>query len=207
MYKTRLDTIVQGMADCQAALAAQAARSTPRVSGKFGTAVNLTGCGTFNTGNSECVSLPVGIVSGLTDFSIAVWVNPTALTTSSAIFDFGTSSTSHMYLIANASGNRPQFGITTNDTAESITGTARLATGSWTHLAVTLTGGQGTRYVNGTPVATNASMTLTPSSLGTTTANWIGRSQFPMRSVQFLNAAIDEFQIYDRALSAPRCRH
>jgi len=201
VYKTRLDTIVQGMADCQAALTAAAALPTPRVAGQFGAAVNLTGCGTYNTGNSECVSLPAGIVSGLADFTVAVWVNLTALTSNSSIFDFGTSSTSHMYLTASAAGGLPLFGITANGATESVTGTAQLPTGTWTHLAVTLSGGTGTLYVNGAAVATNTSMTLTPSSLGATTANWIGRSQFPMRSVQFLNAAIDEFQIFDRALT------
>jgi len=203
-YKAKLDYIVQGLGECQAALAAAAAVPTPRVTGKFGTALNLSGCGTFNTGNSECVSLPVGIVNGLTDFTIAMWVNLTARTTSSAIFDFGTSNTSHMYIIANAAGNRPQFGITIDGTAglQAVSGDSQLPTGTWTHIAVTLSGGMATLYVNGVAAGTNSSMTLTPSSLGTTTANWIGRSQFPMRSVEFLNAAIDEFQIYDRAFTS-----
>ena len=45
-------------------------------------------------------------------------------------------------------------------------------------------------------------MTLRPADLGATTGNWIGRHQFPQLNVSYLNAAVDEFQIYDRALSA-----
>ncbi len=44
-------------------------------------------------------------------------------------------------------------------------------------------------------------MTLAPADLGNTTGNWIGGCQFPQRSVAYLNAAVDEFQIYSRALS------
>src|SRR6185295_12724470 len=44
----------------------------------------------------------------------------------------------------------------------------------------------------------NPNMTLHPSSLGNTNQNWIGRSQYPD---PFLNATVDDFNIYDLALS------
>ena len=43
-------------------------------------------------------------------------------------------------------------------------------------------------------------MTLNSSNLGNTTNNWIGRSQYG--SDAFLDGQIDEFRIYNRALSA-----
>src|SRR5450759_2611786 len=43
-------------------------------------------------------------------------------------------------------------------------------------------------------------MTLTPSSLGNATNNYIGRSQF--NSDPCLNGYVDEFQIFNRALSS-----
>ena len=43
----------------------------PRVPGKFGNAVKLSG-------SNEFVNLPTGIVSGLTDFTISAWVNLSA---------------------------------------------------------------------------------------------------------------------------------
>ena len=42
-------------------------------------------------------------------------------------------------------------------------------------------------------------MTLSPADLGPTTGNWLGRCQFPQRNVSYLNAQLDEFQIFDRA--------
>ena len=43
--------------------------SGPRVPGRIGNAVKLNG-------SDEYVSLPTGIVSGLSDFTISAWVNP-----------------------------------------------------------------------------------------------------------------------------------
>jgi len=43
-------------------------------------------------------------------------------------------------------------------------------------------------------------MTLSPSNLGSTTQNWIGRSQYS--SDPYLNGVVDDFLIYNRALSA-----
>src|SRR5205085_58987 len=56
----------------------------------------------------------------------------------------------------------------------------------------------GRMYVNGSLVATNTTMTLAPSALGATTNNWIGRSQY---ADPYLNATVDDFHIYDRALT------
>ncbi|GIH16743.1 hypothetical protein Raf01_49150 [Rugosimonospora africana] len=202
-FLDRANYFVTTLAQCRDAWAAAAAQPTPRVAGKFGSAVNLTGCGKANTGNSEHLQLPAGVVDGLTDFTVAVWVNPTALTNNTAIFDFGTSNTSHMYLQANSS-NHPVFGITTNGTGglQTIAGTAQLPTGTWTHLAVTHAGNTTTLYVDGVAVNTNTGMTLSPASLGATTLNYIGRNQYPMGSVEFLNAKVSDFRVYDHALAA-----
>ena len=46
----------------------------PRVTGRIGNAVKLSG-------SSEYVALPTGVVSGLSNFTISAWVNPAANTT------------------------------------------------------------------------------------------------------------------------------
>src|SRR6185369_6232403 len=81
---------------------------------------------------------------------------------------------------------------------QQLNSSGQLPVNTWTHLAVTLSGTTGTLYLNGNPVATNPNMTLQPSSLGNTNQNWIGRSQYPD---PFLNATVDDFNIYNRALS------
>ena len=246
IYKKKLDYMIAGLAECQDALAAAAKLPTPRVAGKFDKALRLSGS---PLGHADHVALPEGIVSGLTDFTIAAWINlgvydrallsdsgpnanPAALNNGSVLFDFGNPNPEfgapplvRMYLTVRAANEPPsrttadqpaapqdtapqqpvpRFGITTAGVGreQRIDGASPLATDQWTHLAVTLKGNVGTLYVNGVQAGTNPSMTLTPRDLGTTRANWIGRVQFPSRNVQFLNATVDNFHIFDRALSA-----
>jgi hypothetical protein len=165
----------------------------PRVPGRLGNAVKLNGV-------ADYVSLPSGIVSGLNDFTISVWVNPSAISTWSRVFDFGTGTAANMFLTVN-SGGGPRFAITVGGggAEQRLSRSGQLPLNAWSHLAVTLSGTTGTLYVNGVPAATNPAMTLSPSDLGVTGNNWIGRSQYPD---PFLNATVDEFQIYDRALDA-----
>ncbi len=126
--------MVQALAECQAALARSAKLPTPRVAGRHGNALRLSGS---PIGLAEHVSLPDGIVSGLTDFTVATWINPSVydreavsdprrdtveLTNHSAVFSFGSPNPeyaepplAHMYLTVRASNDTPvpRFAITT----------------------------------------------------------------------------------------------
>lgn len=145
-------------------------------------------------------SLPAGIVSTLTNFTIATWVKVDTLSTWSRIFDFGTGTSVNMYLTPLSGSNTIRFAITTSGSGaeQQINGSAALTTGSWQHVAVTLSGNTGTLYVNGVAVGSNTNMTLRPSSLGSTTQNYIGKSQYPDPA---LVGSIDDFRIIGRALS------
>jgi alpha-L-arabinofuranosidase len=170
----------------------------PRVPGKFGSALQLNG-----GSPAQYVTVPQGTVTGLTDFTIAAWVNPAAVPNWARLFDIGTGETVNMFLTVSAGGqNTPRFAITVsgNGNEQRLNAPSPLPLNQWTHLAVTLSGTTGTLYVNGAAVATNPSMTLNPSSLGTTTQNYIGKSQYP--ADPYLDGIVDEFQIYSRALSA-----
>jgi sRNA-binding protein len=167
----------------------------PRVPGKIGNALKLSG-------NGDYVQLPDGIVSGLHDFTISAWVNPSQNNAWSRVFDFGTGTNDYMFLTLSAGGGPLRFAITTsgNGAEQQINDTTTLPLNTWSLVTVTLSGQTGTLYVNGQPVGTNTNMTLTPADLGDTNQNWIGRSQFP--ADPYLSGTVDDFNIYSRALSA-----
>ncbi|MEO7933704.1 MAG: LamG-like jellyroll fold domain-containing protein [Chthoniobacterales bacterium] len=171
--------------------------NTPtRISGLYGNAVNLA------SGSSQYATLPAGVMNGQTDFTLSAWVKLGSISTWARIFDFGTGTTNYMFLCpAPSTANKMRFAIRTPSVTEQQinSGTIVTTTGVWTHVAVTLSGSVGTLYINGVVAGTNSAMTLTPSSLGSTTLNYIGKSQF---NDPYLNGAVDEFRIYNRALTA-----
>ena len=169
--------------------------SATHVAGYSNNAVNLSG-------SSQYVALPSGVVSNLDAVSITAWVKLTSISTWSRIFDFGTGTTTYMFLTPlNGASNVVRFAITTGGGVgeQIIDGTAPLPTGVWIHVAVTLGGNGGVLYVNGVPVGTNSAMTLSPIFLGNTTQNYIGKSQY---NDPYLNGQVDDFRIYNGALNA-----
>ncbi len=163
------------------------------VAGYTNNAVSLTG------GSSQYVRLPVGIVSNLTDFTIACWVRLTTVSAWMRVFDFGNNTTTNMFFTPQ-SGSGMRFAITTagNGNEQRLNGTNALPTGVWKHIAVTLSGSNATLYVDGAPVATT-NMTLRPADMGNSLSNYIGRSQY---ADPYLNGLVDDFRIYSGALSA-----
>ncbi|KRF42247.1 hypothetical protein ASG93_21370 [Paenibacillus sp. Soil787] len=164
------------------------------VVGKSGNAVDLDG-------TNDYVSLPAGVVTSSTTSTIAAWVNLDAVSNWMRIFDFGSGTATYMFLTPkNAANGKIRFAIKNNGSNEQIIdGQSALATGGWHHVAVTLNGATGILYVDGIQVGQNTAMTLKPSDIGSTTQNWIGRSQF---ADPYLNGRVDDFRIYTGALTA-----
>ncbi|MBD3139860.1 LamG-like jellyroll fold domain-containing protein [Microbispora bryophytorum] len=202
-YDTGLVLAVDGMSKDSGAQVVQWSDTTvtssgiggTRVTGKLGKAVALSGA-------SQYVNVPRGAVSGVTgDFTVSTWVNPAKNTTWSRVFDFGTGASNYMFLtLTNGAGLR--FAITTGGAGgeQLISSTTSLPLNTWSLVTVTVSGTTGTLYVNDKVAGTNANLTLHPSSLGNTTQNWIGRSQYS--GDPYLAAAVDDFNVYSRALTA-----
>jgi hypothetical protein len=93
----------------------------------------------------------------------------------------------------------------TDSTAEStITASGAMAPG-WHPLAVVIDGTTTTLqlYIDGVLVASGPTTTL-PKDLGSTTQNWVGRSQFTADA--YFQGDLDDLRIYDRTLSAGEIR-
>ncbi|WP_210586211.1 beta-L-arabinofuranosidase domain-containing protein [Streptomyces sp. GESEQ-35] len=194
VFADRISTMVGALTEVREAL-----RHAPvvlKAAGKFGTAAENV------RGSYQYVDLPSAALGGASAITLSAWVKPTHDGNWARIFDFGNDTTRYLYLAARNANGVPRFAVTTSGPGgeQGIDGTAALPLNQWSHLAVTIAGGTGTLYVNGTAVAQNTAMTLTPAALGTPANNWLGRSNFVGDPV--FAGAFDEFNLWSRALSA-----
>ncbi len=158
-------------------------------------------CAWFN-GSTSYIHLPDNITQGVTDFTMAAWIKPT---TSAAawrrIFDFGAGTASYIFLGMPYSATNVRGAAKYNDGSEiNFTAENAIEKNKWSHVAFVKSGNTATIYVNGVATATNTNFTITPDSLGNTTTNYIGRSQFS--GDKYLNAYLDEAFFSKRAMTA-----
>ncbi|GAB3396195.1 hypothetical protein GCM10027568_29850 [Humibacter soli] len=203
-YGTGLVLAVDGMSKADGAQVEQWTDGSPTIActaagarqpGKIGTALSF--CGT-----NAYVKMPTGVVKSLTgDYTVSAWVNPASNATWSRVFDIGTGTNAYMFLTLTA-GSGLRYAITTSGAGgeQQINATNTLPLNQWSLVTVTVANGTGTLYVNGNAVGTKSNMTASPSSFGASANNYIGKSQYGGDPA--LNATVDDFNIYDRALSA-----
>jgi beta-xylosidase len=169
-------------------------------------AVQLAG-GASSTSGPQYVTIPNGVLKGVSDITVSAWVKLTASSnTHQWLFGLGRDDTRYLFMSPNyGSGQRLRTGITTDtwrgeQAAQAGVG---LTTGTWQHLAVTLDSATGTEtlYLNGNVVATTTGVTIKPSDLYDETksfSGYIGRSFYSPDP--YLGGAVDDFRIYDKAL-------
>ena len=174
--------------------------------GKVGNALVLAN-NTDAAVSGSYVAMPPAILATARDMTVATWFKINSTPSFQRIFEIGNSSaTSSMYLTPTYTDGYPRFTIRTALTdaglyREDITATGiTVPTGVWAHLAVVLDVSGGRLYLNGVQVGTNTTMKMRPADLGATPNDWIGGSEFT--GTPFLDGAIDEFRVYNRALSA-----
>jgi hypothetical protein len=148
-------------------------------------------------GTNQFVNLPGGAANALTFATVFKWNGGAAW---QRIFDFGRGTNKYAFLTPLASSGNLRFTISSSGTAgeKFLDSLAPIPTGAWTHAAVTTDGTRGILYVNGLPVATNSTMTLTAPDIAPTNV-WFGRSQFT--NDPYFNGQISSIRIYGRALS------
>lgn len=159
------------------------------VEGKFSQAIALNGTNTF-------LQLPAD-VANQQEITIATWVYWKGGSFWQRIFDFGNDQTQYMFLTPCTNQGQLCFGIK-NGGAEQLLKAAILPSGKWSHVAVTLSSTGARMYANGVLVSESNAITIRPLDFKPI-LNYIGRSQF---SDPLLNGNIDDFRIYNYALSA-----
>jgi len=163
------------------------------VAGKINNGIKLNGVNNY-------VEIPDGLIERLSDFSVSTWVNMDSAATWSRIFDFGSGTASTMYLTgANGSGKMEFRLLTGIRGSQTVQASVALPTKTWNFVTVTLGGDTLKIYLNGTLVGSAAAFTLRPYDLGKTTANYIGKSQYPD---PYFKGTIDDFRLFNYALSS-----
>ena len=171
---------------------ATATGSPAFVAGKYGSAMSLNGA-------NQYAMVPAGIMAGVTNFTIAVWVYWNGGNAWQRIFDFGNDPTNYMFLTPGSGGGTLRFAISTNSySSEQTLETSTLPVGQWRHVAVTRNGNAARLYTNGVLAASRKDL-VSLASVGTNVF-FLGRSLFASDAP--LNGSIDEFRIYNAALSA-----
>ena len=167
-------------------------------SGRIGNALNLV--------PAQYATLPSGIIGSLGDFTLSTWIKVNSFATWQRVFDFGSGTNNYMNLTTQYTGTAPnnaklRFAIRTPSIAEqSVNGTSIALTANvWTHVAVTRSGNTVSLYVNGA-LAGSGTVTISPAALGTTTQNYLGKSQFS--ADPYFDGNLDDFHLYGNALSA-----
>lgn len=162
------------------------------------------------------VDLPNGILTNLNSITIETWVTDNEGNNWARICDFGNSvggedfsdggeGQSYLIMVARNGGGTLYSEITQTGSATPANQTLAWANtplpiGAKTHVAYSIDALSTTArlYVNGAEVDVETNMTIRPKNLGVTVNNWLGRAQF---NDPTFNGAIDEFRIWNRALS------
>ena len=132
------------------------------------------------------------------DFTVDSWVYLRSYDAYSRLFDFGndpTTTNNQAFVLADNNGY-PYFAVHNNGNS-SYTLNTKIALNTWTHVAMAVKGDTASFYINGVNVG-NSYFANKASGI-VTNSNFIGRS--PWNSDYHANAMIDEFRIYDYALS------
>ncbi|MCJ7777894.1 MAG: LamG domain-containing protein [Sedimentisphaerales bacterium] len=182
--------------------------------GYFGSSIFINNVNNPDTPDDIYANLPVGsVISTLTNSTFAIWAYYLGTETSRVhqrFFSFSTVPANSMYLAPRVSVSAPtHFQIATGGVTQMVgygsnasnAGTI-IPTNEWHHLAVTINADSDTftLYLDGQQVGSLTAATLTPSNLGLTTNNWLGRSENPSQQRQY-QGYLDDFRIYDKVLT------
>ncbi len=176
--------------------------------GRHGGAIAMNGA----TPATQYVSLPSGLLSGVDDFTISVWVKLSGNPAWARIYDIGNGlpdpQNRFMYLTTSGfSGDMPD-GIHASSYGGSMSNESVVATHTylpinvWKHLAITGSGGSRRLYIDGFPaMSLDSGPAIAPREMEPISpVSWLGKSRFAADAG--FPGTMDEFRIYSRVLTA-----
>jgi len=168
---------------------------------------------------AQYVSLPVGVLEGVDDFTIATWVKVKVTSPWARIYDFGNDGGNNFMYLTISGFKRPpsptpvpppdpdpdglhvsSYGGSVDNENVFATRT-EIPTSVWKHVTVTGSGGNRTLYVDGFPAGgSTGGPNVPPREMEPMAPNsWIGKSRFIADAK--LNGSLDDFRIYNRVLT------
>lgn len=184
--------------------------------GRVGGALSLAGGDARNEdGVGHHVELPQGTLLGLEECSISLWVNRTGGPMWQRVFDLGSGQPVWLFFtpyggtgLPVVAGRTPALifvdfvaieGAPAGEGELKVTKPIPVST--WVHVVLTWSRDEVKLYLDGTLSAQAVTHGgVTPSDLGNTGQNYLGRSQY--ETDPYFTGLIDEFRIYDRVLTA-----
>lgn len=183
--------------------------------GRIGGALDLAGGNAPDGGTGHYVELPQGTLLGLDECSISLWVNRSGGPMWQRVFDLGSGQPVWLFFtpyggtgLPVVAGRTPALIFVDFQAIEGApTGEGELKinkpipVSTWIHFVLTWSANQVKVYLDGKLIAQAVTHGgVTPTDLGNTGQNYLGRSQFS--TDPYFNGLLDEFRIYNRVLSA-----
>ncbi|HEY4058872.1 MAG TPA: LamG domain-containing protein [Kofleriaceae bacterium] len=176
--------------------------------GRNGRGISFNGA----TPASQYVTLPSGMMAGVDDFTISVWIKLSGNPVWARIYDIGNGlpdpQNRFMYLTTSGFTQDAPDGIHASSYGGSVGNESIIATHTflpinvWKHIAITGSGGQRKLYIDGFPAATlESGPAIAPREMEPIgSSSWLGRSRFATDAG--FPGTMDEFRIYGRVLTA-----
>lgn len=172
--------------------------------GKYSTLAAMTksGEGALNLDGTSYGMLPYS-VADYDEMTIATWVRWATMSNWQRVFDFGNNEEQYMFYTP-SNGSQMRFVMKNGGDEQILTNSKKLSASIWHHIAITLKPiedgkVQAILYVDGENVAESNEFTIKPSDIKPSLC-FIGRSMF--NSDPYFNGRLDDFRIYNYALSA-----
>ena len=158
---------------------------------------------TFN-GSNQYVILDRSL-SDLQEISITSWIKWAGGGSNQVVWHFGSATNKCTFFTPDDGGGHARFVIRNSGLEQTLVAPAALATGVWTHVALTLSNSVvGRLYINGV-LQQQATITITPDRLSAGNGNTNAQYNYLARGVDnsqpFFNGALDSVRVYTGALT------